>query len=241
MMKRITAMLLALLLVLTGVVVAQPAQAQEAGVPEHNVQPEVGAPDTTFAFYATGFYSEETVHVWVNDPAGNAMEIDVDELYQASPTGRADWYWNAPDNAAPGHWQMIALGDDSNVMHVINFQIQWGEGEYRPPDTEDLETYSLYPEVGYPGSEIAFYATGFDVDDENPEDPDYERVEVWVETPSWRTIDLDYGDMYVAPPSGRVDWTWTVPMGAESGVWHMVIFGHESELKHVIPFEVRAP
>ncbi len=241
MMNRTMGILLALVMALASVAVATPARAQEDVVPKQNVQPDVGAPDTTFAFYATGFYSEETVHVWLNDPYGNAMEVEVEELYQASPTGRADWYWNVPDDAVPGAWQMVALGDDSNVMHVIDFTIQWGEGEYRPPDTEDIETYSHYPEVGYPGTEIAFYATGFDVDDANPEDPDYERVEVWVESPSWRTIDLDYGDMYVAPPSGRVDWTWTVPTNAEPGIWHMVVLGHESELKHVIPFEVRAP
>lgn len=221
--------------------VAQPGQAQ-AQIPsdkDKNVEPNTGHAGTTFAFYATGFFGEETVDVWLNTPDGRAIDAEVDELNQSSTTGRADWHWTAPDDVAHGHWQMVALGRDSNILHVIDFTIAPGYGSYEPPETEDIEETNVHPKQGCPGTEFAFYATGFNVEEETDvEDPDAESVSIWVESPSWQEIDVEDDTIYVAPPSGRVDWTWTVPINAEPGIWNMVILGHDSELKHVIPFQV---
>lgn len=207
---------------------------------EHNVQPRQGHPGTTFAFYATGFDEEETVDVWLNVPDGQVIDADVSELYEASPTGRADWRWTAPDGAVPGWWQMVAQGRDSGVVHVIHFEISPGVGTYEPPETDEIERYNVEPEAGPPGTTFAFYATGFDVEEEveEAENAEAEDVEIWVESPDWVRSEVERDNLYVAPPSGRVDWTWTAPANAQRGIWHMVIVGEESQLKHVIPFEV---
>jgi hypothetical protein len=242
-MKQIVNVMAVVALLLSTIVIATvPIQAQENPQREANVQPGVGHPNTEFAFYATGFYDEEIVDIWLNTPDGRVIDAEVEQLYESSPTGRADWYWEAPGHAQAGTWQMVARGRDSGVQHVIPFRIEGGTPTFEPPETDDVETYNVHPKVGPPGTEFAFYATGFDVD-ENAEDAanaEYEETELWVETPNWQRIKLnDQDDPYIAAPSGRADWTWTAPANAQTGVWHMVILGEESGLKHVIPFEVR--
>jgi hypothetical protein len=201
-----------------------------------NVQPKVGSFDTTFAFYATGFYDEEVVDVWLNTPYHVSREVEVDELYEASGTGRLDWYWEPPADAAPGSWQMVAQGRTSGVIRVIDFEIRADGMDYIPPDTEDVKAYNVHPKSGPPGTEFAFYAAGFDADESD--DDAKEKVKLWLETPNWQQIDLGGEHLFVAPPSGRVDWAWTAPPDAQPGTWHMVILGRESDLKFVIPFEI---
>lgn len=234
-----------IILALASTAAAMPhTHAQNEDEPVYNVQPSVGAPGTEFAFYATGFWDEEVVDIWLNRPDGQVIDAEVEELYKASHTGRADWYWEAPEHAMTGFWQLVARGRSSGIEHVIDFQIQRGAPEYMPPETEDIERTNVHPKQGPPGTEFAFYATGFEVneDAQEPEDANGEGVKIWVETPDWQRIDLeDKEDSYVAPPNGRVDWTWSAPADAMPGTWHMVILGRESELNHTIPFEVVAP
>jgi hypothetical protein len=205
-----------------------PATAQdEIPQPEqmNNVSPAVGSANTEFAFYAVGFDDGEKVDVWLNTPFGIPIDAEVEELYEANGNGRADWVWEAPEDVAPGMWQMVAQGRESMVLHVIPFEIQPGvnTGAEAPIGEEQS---NVSPREGYPNTTFAFYASGFDPD---------EDVEIWLHTPNWMRIDLE-DDYYVAPPSGRVDWTWTAPLNARPGTWHMVIQGPET--KHVLPFEI---
>lgn len=108
------------LLLSLAVAVPRPAAAQEAD----NVEPNVGAPGTRFAFVAFGFNANEGIGVWANTPGGTAIAITPEELGTANGDGRADWYWTAPGDAQTGNWTMVARGIDSRVERVISFEIR---------------------------------------------------------------------------------------------------------------------
>ncbi len=99
----------------------------DAPVPDIAVTPSVGGPRTTFAFYATGFKPGERVSYWAVRPDNEPVGRDRYVVY-ANDAGRADWYWRPPDadeaTAMPGMWQMVALGNDSDVTRVIAFEIR---------------------------------------------------------------------------------------------------------------------
>jgi hypothetical protein len=104
-----------------------PTQAAPSGT-EFGVNPDVGGPRTTFAFFATGYDPDETITYWVMTPEGREIERDHYKI-SANEEGRVDWFWRPPvaDEAIPGQWQMIAFGKNSQLTQVIPFQI-----EYRP-------------------------------------------------------------------------------------------------------------
>lgn len=87
------------------------------------VVPPVAEPDDTFAFFATGFEAREQVSFWAIDPTGKTIGRDGYKV-DANADGRADWFWQAPGDALPGDWQMVAFGTKSNVTKVIFFQIR---------------------------------------------------------------------------------------------------------------------
>lgn len=89
---------------------------------EFGVNPTVGAPDTTFDFFATGFDSEENVGYWLNAPDGSVVSTESE--VGANDDGRADWSWTAPSDAQLGVWQMVARGIDSGREQVITFEIR---------------------------------------------------------------------------------------------------------------------
>jgi hypothetical protein len=94
--------------------------------PEHldqGVAPQAGPGGTEFAFYATGFEEEEELAVWVNTPSGEALSAETDELNRTTLSGRADWFWMAPEDAEEGTWSMVAHGKQSGVERVILFEI----------------------------------------------------------------------------------------------------------------------
>jgi hypothetical protein len=88
-----------------------------------NVQPQAGPGGTEFAFFATGFGSEEEFGIWVNTPASEVIDAEGDEVYKTTSSGRADWLWTAPVDAQPGMWTMVAHGKNSGVERVIPFEI----------------------------------------------------------------------------------------------------------------------
>jgi hypothetical protein len=90
---------------------------------DNNVQPNAAPGGTEFAFYATGFDAEEDFNVWVNTPAGEALDIQGEELYETNASGRADWLWTAPTDAQPGYWSMVVRGEESGLEQVIPFEI----------------------------------------------------------------------------------------------------------------------
>lgn len=101
---------------------SQPAPGQPAPG-EQAVEPGVGPAGTEFAFFATGFESNERVGFWVNAPDGSVLS-DGDWAVDANSNGRADWRWESDDNLAAGFYTMVARGADSNVERVIPFEIR---------------------------------------------------------------------------------------------------------------------
>lgn len=93
-------------------------------VPSGNyaVEPAIGAPGTTFDFFATGFDGNEDVGFWLNAPDGSI--VDIEQKTGTNDDGRVDWSWESPDDAARGTWQMVARGVDSNLEQVIPFEIR---------------------------------------------------------------------------------------------------------------------
>lgn len=90
---------------------------------DQGVAPQAGPGGTRFAFYATGFDSEEEIGIWVNMPGGDVIDAEGDEVYKTTPSGRADWFWTAPEDAQPGTWSIVARGKASDVERVILFEI----------------------------------------------------------------------------------------------------------------------
>lgn len=121
-MQRLIGRLTILILTIGALAVPHAVVAQETQTA--NVTPSVGPPGARFAFVAFGFNAEEQIGVWANTPAGEAIAIDVEELNRADGDGRADWFWTAPDDAQRGMWQLVARGLDSEVQHVITFEIR---------------------------------------------------------------------------------------------------------------------
>jgi hypothetical protein len=86
-----------------------------------NIDPRQGHPGTLFTFYASGFLLDEDVRVWANAPDGTAVPIELNQkrLY----LGRLDASWTAPLNAQLGHWQIVIVGVDSDITHVLDLDI----------------------------------------------------------------------------------------------------------------------
>jgi hypothetical protein len=185
-----------------------------------NVYPDVGYPETRFAFYASGFEDNEAVGTWLNTPAGESIEAEVNQLYHANGEGRADWYWVAPFGVPTGTWEMVARGLDSGYEVVIPFEITVGEAR----------GVNVQPEVGSPGTRFAFFALDFE---------DSEEVAVWVNDPTGQAQEADVEELHRANDDGRVDWYWDAPDDAMPGIWQMVIYGIESETERTVTFEIR--
>jgi hypothetical protein len=222
-MKRTITMVTAILLLLAAIAGAPGvAIAQQANQLEANVTPNAGPAGARFAFMAVGYEPNEAIGVWLNTPDGRAIAADVEQLHSANDDGRADWYWTAPDDAQPGHWQMVARGLDSEVERVIDFEI--GSGPLPPQET------NVTPKVGPPGARFAFVARGYDSN---------ESIDVWLNTPDGRAIAADVEQLHSANDDGRADWYWTAPDDAQPGHWQMVARGSDSDVTHVIDFEIR--
>jgi hypothetical protein len=87
------------------------------------VEPAVGEPDTTFAFFATGFAPDERVSFWAVAPDGDIKSSNGFRV-RSTNDGRADWAWYAEKNVLPGEWQMVAFGNRSEITKVIFFTIR---------------------------------------------------------------------------------------------------------------------
>lgn len=192
-----------------------------------NVTPASGPPGARFAFMATGFDSEERVAVWANMPDGAPMAITAEELHNANSDGRADWYWTVPSDAAPGMWQMVAHGVDSNVERVMNFEVM---GAPATPLAERPANTNVTPSEGPAGTRFAFAAIGFDPD---------ESIAVWVNMPDGTPMAITAEELNSANGDGRADWYWTSPDDAAPGMWQMVAHGRDSGTERVIPFMIR--
>ena len=192
---------------------------------EQSVVPAVGAPGATFSFFATGFKSGEQISFWTNDPSaqthGNA-------LYRvtASASGRADWSWTAPSDAALGNWTMVAYGVTSSSQAVIAFSVA---AVGTPPNPNENLSILASPRTGSAGTTFAFYATGFE---------DREVVGFWATAPDHRVVGSN-AFRVMSNRQGRADWTWTVPEGVPPGRWLMTAKGESSFVERSITIEIR--
>ncbi|HET8647479.1 MAG TPA: hypothetical protein VFO85_18420, partial [Vicinamibacteria bacterium] len=59
---------------------------------------------------------------WVNRPDGTVAAVAPERLEQQR--GRADFSWQAPEDAPRGRWEMVVAGRESGVQNVIPFAIR---------------------------------------------------------------------------------------------------------------------
>jgi hypothetical protein len=97
------------------------APAPAGGASDRGADPAVSAPHDTIAFFATGFARKETVSFWAESPGGRTYRGNE---VKANDDGRADWFWRSPSDAEPGTWEMVAYGNESEVVKIITFEIR---------------------------------------------------------------------------------------------------------------------
>lgn len=199
--------------------------------PSKNVMPTAGTPGTLFSFYATGFRDSEEIVYWLNTPQGNVFGEPVPGDYRAyTYQGRADWSWEAPGDAAPGQWTVIAHGVDSKFEVAISFEVLPAERHqpvHAPVNATD--EVGVEPLIGAPGIKFAFFATGF---------YDNEKVGFWFNRPDGSVLS-DNNAYITYSYEGRADWTWDSPGNASPGIWTAVAKGNRSGRMKLIHFELR--
>jgi len=113
----------------------------------YSVAPSVGAAGASFHFVVNGFNGDlddgdndksndaEKVAFWINTPDGQTIRairasIDKDNrdkpeatVARANRAGTVEWTWQAPANATPGTYTLVAHGLQSEREQVIAFEI----------------------------------------------------------------------------------------------------------------------
>jgi hypothetical protein len=213
--------------------------------PETAVQPTQGPAGTTFSFFARGLDNNAEFAFWATAPNG---EVLGSEEYRTRSFGdRADWTWTSPGDAPSGVWAMVIQPRDKEEdddeekeenrrkAKTIQFVIGDGSAPAPAPAPNDpapapsSDQGAVQPAVGAPGTQFAFFATGFDGS---------ERVGFWVNGPDGTVIDDSDGNT-TANSDGRADWRYTAPGDAAPGVYTMVARGVESDVERVIVFQIQ--
>lgn len=96
---------------------------------------------------------------------------------------------------------------------------------------DPIPEQNVAPGVGMPGTQFAFYATGFNGN---------EKVSYWFNAPDGRVYG-DKVDYVVYAYRGRADWTWQSPQDAPQGYWTAVAHGIGSNRQRVVHFIVGDP
>ncbi len=212
------------------------AASPDEGLPptatDRAVEPSRANAGSRFAFFAEGYEPREIVAFWFNAPDGTLIADERGFRVRATENGRADWTWLSPQNAQPGRWQAVAVGERSGVQRTIPFDILppvgGGGGDETPnPNPPDR---GASPAVGTPDETMAFFAEGF-----RPR----ELVLFWANSPDGKVVGRN-GNRVQANNDGRVDFFWRVPKDATPGTWQMVAYGNRSETTRIILFEVGA-
>ena len=111
----------------------------------YSVTPAAGAPGASFRFVIKGFLGDpkdddddksndaEEVSFWINTPDGQtikAIRAGADEddddanVEQASRSGQVELTWDAPANAIPGTYTLVAHGLESEREQVVAFDLR---------------------------------------------------------------------------------------------------------------------
>ncbi len=199
--------------------------AAQSSITPATVYPASGQAGTRFDFLADGFQGDERIDIWVNTPDGRALPARPDSELQrrVARDGRAAWSWTSPGDAQPGTWSLVARGQRSGTVRVGLFTIL-------APPAPTAPDANAFPTTGRPGTRFVFFAAGFAPDDPIGfflTAPDGEETLIAVEQP--RIF------------NGRVDWAWTAPDNAASGVWRFRVRGGNSRFEQTLAFTIERP
>lgn len=189
---------------------------------QSTVYPQIGGPGDVFSFIASGFRASERVAIWINRPDGQVSTKGIEPIERATREGRVSWSWQAPDDGPLGVWQMVAQGTNSGHQVVLSFELR----NQKPQQAAS----NINPSVGRGGTLFVFYASGFMLD---------EDIAVWANTPNGQALEikLDRWKIYL----GRIDASWSAPIGAQIGPWQLVVYGTKSGITQVLNFTIEAP
>jgi hypothetical protein len=165
-----------------------------------SVSPPSGAPGTTFTFQADGFNVIERLDTWLEQPDGARILGPKDA--RADGAGHVEWTWTAPADALGGAWTMVAQGQDTGRVERIGFTIT--------DAAPQAPAASVTPERGRVGTTFTFTASGF---------VSGERVGYWLTRPDGSIESFDRE--LPVDRDGRITWTYTVPQGAQTGIYIM--------------------
>lgn len=188
-----------------------------------SVNPLSGPPGTTFTFQARGFNAIERVDTWLERPDGVIVAGPPD--IRATPEGAVTWTWTAPAASIGGQWTMVARGQDTRKIERITFSITNG--------ATPAPAAGVTPEEGSIGTTFTFSASGF---------KDGEFAGYWLNRPDGSIERFDRE--LRANAKGVITWTYTVPEGAQRGLYVMAIRSSQNDnvnndVSHAIRFIVR--
>ncbi len=216
-MKRILALSMALLMLLTVVTVGTPIVAAQ----DQEVEPSAGSAGTTFTFHIGGFDHGERVAYWLNTP--NSTILAIGDRGTNASGGKILVSWESRTGIPLGFWQFVARGVDSGVQKVITFEVTGGGNAPAPGGT------NVVPRMGSVGTNFTFYASGFTAD---------ERVGYWLNAPAGAVVAIDDQQHY-ANSDGQFSTTWMTPAAVTPGTWQLVAQGTESGVLQVISFQIQ--
>ncbi len=225
------------------------APPQPAVLPENStdvgIEPISGPPGSRFAFKAAGYPARELVTFWIVTPNGERIESDKYTI-MSDQSGVAYWNWRTPEDALPGIWQMHALGDKSELEHVIYFQVTDPSATISAPSPAVVQPpvahqpsvlpannadVAVDPPADMPGARFAFKAGGY---------PARETVYFWAVAPDGTEYRKDKYEV-MTDEAGVAYWNWKTPDDAMPGIWQMHVLGDSVVLEHVIYFQLLDP
>lgn len=206
------------LLAAIGLALAPAPVAMAAGLTP--VEPTVKAGETA-TFVGTDFQANEMVTWWVTTPRGVVISDD-DYDAQADNSGRVVARYSLPDNAEDGAWALTAYGRSSEMAASAPFTVVGGEGTPEP-------LAAVSPPVGPPGATFSFF--GADFNDDEP-------ISYWFTGPDG-AVAAAFPAEKNATDDGRVDFSWTSPVDAQSGQWVVTIQGVDSGRARAVPFMIQ--
>jgi hypothetical protein len=216
-MKRIFALSMALLLLLSVVMVGVPIAAAQ----DQNVTPSAGPAGTTFTFHIGGFDHGERVAYWLNTP--NRTILAIGDRGTNASGGKITVNWASRASIPLGFWQFVAHGVDSGVQKVVTFEVTGGGNAPAPGGT------NVVPPGGNPGSTFTFYASGFTPG---------ERVGYWLNPPAGAVVTIVDQQLY-ANSDGQFSTIWMTPGDVTPGTWQLVAQGTASGVLQVISFQIQ--
>lgn len=174
--------------------VAAAAQAGSA------VSPPAAGPGTAFTFTVGGLRGGEAIETWLEAPDGRRVDSPSDA--RADARGVATWGWTAPGDALGGAWTAVTRGRDSGRVERLSLTVVGGAAPMAPAE--------VTPARGAAGTTFRFRATGY---------KEGERVGYWLNLPDGTIVAFER-DLR-ADDDGVVTWSYTVPPGAQRGLYMM--------------------